>query len=209
MLMSKESPILAFRRLAQQYNAVVEQPDVDYDSVEGRAEVQSSLNEKRAEMLPLLDDLEAAMGQVLSPAKADRIINRIHRALSGRDEEGYAVDENGNRIADGGCGANTGRRAGVINLWEPHLQIPVDIVIRLGELGRKHQELLDVGTDADRVRLVTLQEAIVKHGTKANPDTIIAAAKVARKKGRQLLRLLEARGEYRGFARSTPSRYRE
>ena len=96
--MSKESPILAFRRFAQRYNAVLGQPGVDYDSVEGRAKVELVLNTKRWEMLPLLDGLEAALCKVVSSAKADRIVTRLRMALTGCDEEGYAVDENGNRI---------------------------------------------------------------------------------------------------------------
>lgn len=54
-----------------------------------------------------------------------------------------------------------------------------------------------------------LRAAIARHGHDAKPDIIIGAARVAEKAGRAGLRTLEAAGEYTGFARSRPKRYRK
>jgi hypothetical protein len=54
-----------------------------------------------------------------------------------------------------------------------------------------------------------LQQAIAELGPDAKADDLIRNAGIARKPGRDALRELQQRGQYRGFARGRPYRYRQ
>jgi hypothetical protein len=66
-------------------------------------------------------------------------------------------------------------------------------------------ERAEDGDDCDKGRL---RLAIRREGKEAKPETVIKTARINRQRGRQLLRLLEEAGEYDGFARATPEKYR-
>jgi len=58
------------------------------------------------------------------------------------------------------------------------------------------------------VLLQALREAIGKLGRDARPNAVTSEAQVASKQGRDALRELERAGEYDGFTRNRPRRYR-
>lgn len=55
----------------------------------------------------------------------------------------------------------------------------------------------------------SLHKAIKKLGKEAKADNIIKEAKVNNRKGRSELRILQREGEYSGFQRDTPGRYKK
>ena len=67
------------------------------------------------------------------------------------------------------------------------------------------------GGDAgvEELDLVALRQAIAELGRDAKADAVIGRVKIGKSRGRQLLRILESRGEYSGFTGPVPSRYRK
>ena len=72
--------------------------------------------------------------------------------------------------------------------------------VKLRRLGTPQDEDHD---DIDRMRA-----AIAEKGADAKPMALIAEAKVRKERGRAALRELESKGEYHGFSRPRPARYK-
>jgi hypothetical protein len=65
-----------------------------------------------------------------------------------------------------------------------------------------------VSCDIDTAALTAMRHVVLANPS-AKPDALIKAAGMRRTKGRAVLRALERLGEYAGFARSRPERYRK
>ena len=94
----------------------------------------------------------------------------------------------------------------------PDLNLPVfrglfgDLMISAQWL----RDEVDAGNEEGKATALmrALRQAIREKGLDAKPDAIIAAAKVNRQRGRNALRQLQELGDYNGFSRNRPRRFR-